>query len=107
MTVLTAMTNTVSLQGKYIHEDYLSAFRLHPATHGQPYAEGGYYGKTAFDDLHAVKKEYERKGIIFFTAAIDSDKEAIKRCYGERSFLDLSDLNKLPLAITKLIAKHI
>lgn len=74
---------------------------------GQPYAEGGYYGKTAFDDLHAVKKEYERKGIIFFTAAIDSDKEAIKRCYGERSFLDLSDLNKLPLAITKLIAKHI
>jgi len=39
-------------------------------------------------------------------AAIGSDKEAIKRCYGEQCFLDITDLKTFPLTIAKLIAKY-
>ena len=72
---------------------------------GQPYA-GAYFGTGAEQDLQSIKREYERKGITLFAAAIGDDHDAIRRCYGEHSFLDLSDLNKFPLAVAKLIAQY-
>ena len=42
-------------------------------------------------DLRNIRKEYVAKGITFIAAAIGSDKEAIKRCYGEQCFLDITD----------------
>ena len=72
---------------------------------GQPAAEN-YCGTGAEQDLRNIRKEYVAKGIAFIAAAIGSDKEAIKRCYGEQCFLDITDLKTFPLTIAKLIAKY-
>lgn len=70
---------------------------------GRPMAPG-YSGAKAEEDLQNIKKEYTRKGITLFAAAIGSDKETIQRIYGD-GFLDISDLNALPLNLSKLVAK--
>ena len=72
---------------------------------GQP-ADGGYYGTAAELDLQGIRKEYTNKGITFLAAAIGDDKPAIKRCYGEGSFLDITDLKEFPMTIAKLIARY-
>ena len=72
---------------------------------GQP-ADGGYYGTAAELDLQGIRKEYTNKGITFLAAAIGDDKPAIKRCYGESSFLDITDLKEFPMTIAKLIARY-
>lgn len=72
---------------------------------GQP-ADTGYYGTAAEEDLRGVKQEYQRKGILFVAAAIGSDKENIERIYGD-SFLDISDLNKLPVKLAGIIKRFI
>ena len=58
-------------------------------------------------DVKGAKKECDRRGITFIAAAIDSDKEQIKAIYGEKSFLDISDLSKLPVTMAKLLARYI
>ncbi len=72
---------------------------------GQP-ADIGYYGTAAEEDLRGVKQEYQRKGILFVAAAIGNDKENIERIYGD-SFLDISDLNKLPVKLAGIIKRFI
>ena len=72
---------------------------------GQP-ADNGYYGTAAELDLQGIRKEYVNKGITFLAAAIGDDKPAIKRCYGEGSFLDITDLKEFPMTIAKLIARY-
>jgi cobalamin biosynthesis protein CobT len=72
---------------------------------GQP-ADIGYGGTAAEEDLRGVKREYAKKGILFVAAAIGNDKESIERIYGD-SFLDITDLNKLPVALTNVIKRHI
>lgn len=72
---------------------------------GQP-ADTGYYGTAAEEDLRGVKQEYQRKGILFVAAAIGNDKENIERIYGD-SFLDISDLNKLPVKLAGIIKRFI
>jgi cobalamin biosynthesis protein CobT len=72
---------------------------------GQP-ADTGYGGTAAEEDLRGIKNEYARKGILFIAAAIGSDKENIERIYGD-SFLDITDLTKLPYALTNVIKRHI
>ena len=72
---------------------------------GQP-ADSGYYGTAAEEDLRGIKQEYQRKGILFVAAAIGSDKENIERIYGD-SFLDISDLNKLPVKLAGIIKRFI
>jgi nitric oxide reductase activation protein len=72
---------------------------------GQP-ADSGYYGTSAEEDLRGVKHEYSRKGILFVAAAIGNDKENIERIYGD-GFLDITDLNKLPAALTGVVKRHI
>ncbi len=72
---------------------------------GQP-ADTDYYGTGAEADLRGIKREYSNKGITMFAAAIGNDKKNIERIYGD-GFLDITDLNKLPTNLTKLIARYI
>lgn len=72
---------------------------------GQP-AASGYYGSAAEDDLRGIKQEYQRKGVTFITAAIGDDKGQISRIYGD-SFLDISDLKRLPVLLTNLVKKRL
>lgn len=70
---------------------------------GQP-ADTGYYGTAAEEDLRGIQQEYRRKGILFVAAAIGDDKENMERIYGD-SFLDITDLNQLPVKLTQVV-KH-
>ena len=72
---------------------------------GQP-ADTGYYGTAAEEDLRGIKQEYQRKGILLVAAAIGDDKQNIERIYGD-SFMDITDLNQLPVKLTGLVKRHI
>lgn len=72
---------------------------------GQP-ADSGYWGTAAEEDLRGIKQEYQRKGILFVAAAIGSDKENIERIYGD-SYLDITDLTKLPVKLAGVIKRFI
>ena len=72
---------------------------------GQPSASG-YGGTAAEEDLRGIKQEYKRKGILFVAAAIGEDKPNIERIYGD-SFLDITDLNQLPVKLTSVIKRFL
>jgi len=72
---------------------------------GQP-ASYDYSGTAAEADLRGIKREYQNKGITMFAAAIGSDKENIERIYKD-GFLDITDLNQLPVNLTRLIMRYI
>ena len=72
---------------------------------GQP-ADTGYYGTAAEEDLRGIQQEYRRKGILFIAAAIGDDKEDIERIY-EDSFLDITDLNQLPVKLTQVVKRFL
>lgn len=72
---------------------------------GQP-AGYGYYGTEAEADLRGIKHEYKNKGVTMFAAAIGADKANIERIYKE-GFLDITDLNKLPMNLTKLVLRYL
>ena len=65
-----------------------------------------YRGEKAVADLKDIKKELSRKGVLFLAGAIGSDKERIREIYQE-AFLDLSDLEKLPVLLMKQVLKYI
>ena len=72
---------------------------------GQP-ADTGYYGTAAEEDLRGIQQEYRRKGILFIAAAIGDDKENIERIYGD-SFLDITDLNQLPVKLAQVVKRFL
>ena len=72
---------------------------------GQP-ADYGYSGTEAEADLRGIKKEYSKKGIILFAAAIGSDKENIKRIYQD-GFLDITKLEELPKNMALLVKQYL
>lgn len=72
---------------------------------GQP-ASAGYYGTEAEADLRGIKKEYSKKGIKLFAAAIGDDKENIKRIYQD-GFLDITHLEDLPKNMTLLVKQYL
>lgn len=72
---------------------------------GQP-ADTGYYGTAAEEDLRGIQQEYRRKGILFVAAAIGDDKENIERIYGD-SFLNITDLNQLPVKLTQVVKRFL
>ena len=72
---------------------------------GRP-SDTGYSGEAAEEDLRGIKQEYQRKNIIFVAAAIGNDKDRIEKIYGD-SFLDITDLNQLPVKLTTVVKKHI
>ena len=69
-------------------------------------ADTGYYGTAAEEDLRGIQQEYRRKGILFVAAAIGDDKENIERIYGD-SFLDITDLNQLPVKLTQVVKRFL
>lgn len=69
-----------------------------PAAHGYPY-------RAAKEDMQQVVNDYERKGIKFIAAAIDSDKRAIEDIYGSKRFLDITDLEQLPGRLAAIVRK--
>lgn len=74
---------------------------------GQP-AASGYYGSSACSDMQNIVNTYRRKSnIITIAAAIGSDKAAIENIYGSDSFLDISELDKMPLVMTNIIIKQL
>jgi len=72
---------------------------------GQPAGEG-YGGTEAEADLRGIKAEYKNKGIMMFAAAIGEDKPVIERIYKD-GFLDITDIDKLPMLLTKLIVNYL
>lgn len=72
---------------------------------GQP-NDDGYSGTVAEADLRGIKPEYSRKGVQIFAAAIGEDRDRIERIYGN-GFLDITDLNQLPVMLTSLIARNL
>ena len=72
---------------------------------GQPMASG-YCGTAADKDLQYTVKKYSKKGVTIIAAAIGDDKENIKRIYGEKSFLDISDISALPKEMLKIIKRN-
>lgn len=73
---------------------------------GQP-SSYGYGGFTAENDIHSIMKEYQKKGFIFVSASIGSDRENIRRIYGEKNVIDITDLSILPKTLTKVIKKQV
>lgn len=72
---------------------------------GLPSAKN-YGGKPAEQELLQIKKEFSGKGVTLFAAAIGDDKDTIQRIYGD-SYLDISELNNLPMNLSKLITKFL
>ena len=72
---------------------------------GQP-NDDGYSGTAAEADLRGIKLEYARKGVRIHAAAIGDDRENIERIYGN-GFLDITDLNQLPIILTDLIKRNL
>ena len=72
---------------------------------GQP-NDDGYSGTAAEADLRGIKQEYSRKGVQIFAAAIGDDRERIERIYGT-GYLDITDLNELPVMLTSLISRNL
>lgn len=72
---------------------------------GQP-ADYGYEGTEAEADLRGIKKEYSKKNITLFAAAIGDDKENIKRIYQD-GFLDITHLEDLPKNMALLVKQYL
>ena len=72
---------------------------------GQP-ADWGYGGTAAEEDLRGIKQEYSRKKILFIAAAVGDDKDNLERIYGD-SFMDITDLSKLPVKLTNVVKRYI
>lgn len=89
---------------RLLHRDEIIKL-LFLVSDGQP-AGTDYYGTEAEADLRGIKKEYENKGIQLFAAAIGDDKPNIQRIYRD-GFLDITDLEKLPENIARLIIGYI
>lgn len=72
---------------------------------GLPY-DHGYSGEPARKDIKQIVRDAEKNGIETFAAAIGDDKDAIEAIYGD-SFLDITNLSKLPKILVSLIKKRI
>ena len=65
-----------------------------------------YSGTEAEADLRGIKKEYEKRDVILFAAAIGDDKENIRRIYKD-GFLDITKLEELPKNMAQLVKQHL
>ena len=66
----------------------------------------GYGGEEAAKDIQGILKKAKREGIEVLACAIGSDKENIKAIYGD-SFIDITDLAKLPGTLVNIVKKRI
>lgn len=84
-------------------EEYKLLFAI---SDGEPCANN-YGGPSAIREMQNIIKEYSRKGVLTFGTAIGDDREDIKNIYGEDFFLDVTNLDELPVNISNLISKYI
>jgi len=84
-------------------EEYKLLFAI---SDGEPCANN-YGGPSAIREMQNLIKEYSRKGVLTFGTAIGDDREDIKNIYGSDFFLDVTNLNELPVNISNLISKYI
>lgn len=73
-------------------------------TDGQP-NDHEYGGEPAFDDLRDITRYCEKKRIALAACAIGSDKETIEHIYGSNHFLNISNLDELPVRLVKILKK--
>lgn len=73
-------------------------------TDGQP-NDSGYGGEAAFDDLRDITRYCEKHRIAIAACAIGSDRAKIEEIYGTSHFLNISDLNELPMRLVKIVKK--
>ena len=57
-------------------------------------------------DIKSVVSECKRNSITLIAAAMDEDKETIKEIYGD-SYLDISDLDKMPQKLVSMLGKYL
>ena len=69
---------------------------------GQPCA-ARYYGESAIKDCQTIVQDCLKRGIVLLAAAIGDDRNEIREIYGEKAFLDITDLSKLPELLTRQI----
>lgn len=72
---------------------------------GSP-ADYGYQGEPAMKDITETVKEYRRKGLLIYGAAIDEDREIIEQIYG-KGFLSIQNLSAMPKTMIRLIRQQI
>lgn len=72
---------------------------------GQP-NDDSYGGESAREDIREIAQKCRRHGIEVIAAAIGDDQERIKEIYQD-NYLNISDLNKLPKELVKIIRKRI
>lgn len=65
-----------------------------------------YSGDSACADISKAAREYRRKGLLIYGAAIDKDKEKIQQIYGN-NFLSIEDLKAMPKTLVRLIRQQI
>lgn len=72
---------------------------------GQP-NHTDYGGELAERDIQEIVRRGKRRGVETIAAAIGDDRTQIRRIYGE-SFLDVSDLQKLPKTFVNIVKKRL
>lgn len=95
------------LLAEALQKELASTKLLLSISDGQPKALPDYTGKKAREDIQQVIAEYERQGVIFLAAAIGEDQEIIREIYGEHRFLDISDLQRFPEELVRLLARYL
>lgn len=68
--------------------------------------DAGYGGEEAAKDIQSIVKQCKQKGIEVLACAIGDDKENIAAIYGD-SFIDITDLGKLPKTLVGIVKKRL
>lgn len=90
---------------KRLEQEYPQASKVvFNITDGQP-NDGYYGGEPAFEDLRDITKHCERHKIALASCAIGEDRHVIEKIYGSNHFLNISDLDELPLRMIRILKK--
>ncbi len=68
-------------------------------------AATGYTGTAANKDLADIVKMCEKDDVAIVAAAIGEDKGQIKAIYGDKHFLDITDLSKMPILLASQVRR--
>ena len=66
----------------------------------------GYGGEEAAKDIQGILRKAKQEGIEVIACAIGDDKDNIKAIYGD-SFVDISDLGRMPKTLVNIVKKRI
>ena len=72
---------------------------------GQP-TECGFFSVNAKEDTMITLQKYRKKGVNIIGAVID-DYDSVEEIYGRMNCLNLTDLTKLPTALSALVKRYI